>query len=139
VHLAMHNLTAANAAIDAAAKLEPTGGEVALVRGLILDAESRPEEAIAQYEAAIRINGSDTQARASLAGTAMDLRRYDLAKTQFEALLAMGYRPSRMHFGLAQVAEASGDAKTAAAEYRLTLRLEPAFAPAKSALSRLGQ
>jgi Tfp pilus assembly protein PilF len=122
VHLAMHNLSAANAAIDAATRLEPTGGEVALVRGLILDAEGRPEDAIAQYE-----------------GTAMDLRRYDLAKTQFEALLAMGYRPSRMHFGLGQVAEAGGDKKTAAAEYRLALRLEPEFGPARAALSRLGQ
>jgi len=139
VHLAMHHLSAANTAIDAAARLEPTGGEVALVRGLILDAEGRSDEAIAQYETAIRLNGSDTQARASLAGTAMDLGRYDLAKTQFEALLAMGYRPSRMHFGLAQVAEAKGDPKTAVAEYRHALRLEPAFAPARAALSRLGQ
>ena len=30
------------------------------------------------------------------------------ARPQFEALLRMGYRPSRMHFGLAQIAEATG-------------------------------
>ncbi len=139
VHLARRDLSAATTAIDLAAKLEPGGGEVALVRGLILDAEGRGSDAIAQYETAIRVNGSDTQARANLAGTAMDLRRYDLARTEFEALLALGYRPSRMHFGLAQVAEATGDTRKAVAEYRRALQLEPAFAPARTALSRLGQ
>jgi len=40
---------------------------------------------------------------------------------------------------LDRVAEATGDAKKAAAEYRLALQLEPTFAPAKAALSRLPQ
>src|SRR5581483_775616 len=117
----------------------PTSGEVAVVRGSILEDQGRAADAFAQYDAAILANGSDPQARAHLASLAMDLKRYDVARTQFDALLKLGYRPSRMHFGLAQVAEATGDRKTAAAEYRLALQLEPSFAPAREALARLPQ
>ena len=59
--------------------------------------------------AAMRDNPSDPQARARLASLAMRTKLFDAAQPQFEALLRMGYRPSRMHFGLAQIAEAKGD------------------------------
>jgi arylsulfatase A-like enzyme/Tfp pilus assembly protein PilF len=138
VLVAMNDLARAQQKVDAAAKLEPASGEVALVRGSILEKLGRGREALAQYEAAVRANGSDAQARASLASLAMRARLYDVAKPQFEALLQMGYRPSRMHFGLAQIAEARGDAKTAAAEYRRALQLEPGLTEAKAALAKLG-
>jgi Tfp pilus assembly protein PilF len=93
---------------------------------------------MADYAAAVRTNGSDPQARARLASLAMRTRQYDVAQAQFEALLRMGYRPSRMHFGLAQVAEAKGDSARAMAEYREAVRLEPSFADAIAALARLG-
>jgi hypothetical protein len=63
---------------------------------------------------------------------------YEIAKPHIERLLAMGYRPARMHFGLAQIAEARADTKTAITEYREALRLEPGLAEAKTALTRLG-
>ena len=139
IYLSQRNPAKAAEAIEAAAKLEPTSGEVAVVRGSILEDQGRAADAFAQYDAAILANGSDPQARAHLASLAMDLKRYDVARTQYDALLKLGYRPSRMHFGLAQVAEATGDRKTAAAEYRLALQLEPSFAPAREALARLPQ
>jgi Tfp pilus assembly protein PilF len=111
---------------------------VARIRGSILERQGRGADALAQYEAAVRANGSDTQARAGLASLAMRMRQYDAAKSQFEKLLQMGYRPSRMHFGLAQIAEAQGDLKLAASEYRQALQLEPGLAEAKAALSKLG-
>lgn len=138
VFLAMNDPARAQQKIDAAARIEPGSSEVALVRGSVLEAMGRAGEALAQYESAVRLNGSDTQARASLASLAMRTRQYDAAKPQFEQLLAMGYRPSRMHFGLAQIAEARGDRATAANEYREALRLEPALAEARAALTRLG-
>jgi hypothetical protein len=68
----------------------------------------------------------------------MRTKEYDRAQPQFEALLKMGYRPSRMHFGLAQIAEAKADLRRAIVEYREAVRLEPTFADAKAALARLG-
>ena len=139
VRLARHEFEKAAEAIDAAAKLEPSSGEVALVRGSILEEQGHSAEALAQYETAVKANPSDASARASLVSLAMDTRRYDLAKPQFEALIKLGYRPSRMHFGLGQIAEAAGDKKSAAAEYRRALQIEPALTEARNALARLGQ
>jgi Tfp pilus assembly protein PilF len=68
----------------------------------------------------------------------MSLKQFDLARPQFETLVQMGYRPSRMHFGLAQIAEALGDTKKAIDEYRLALKLEPGLKEASAALARLG-
>ena len=138
VFLAMGDVARAQQKIDAAAAREPGSSEVALVRGEILERQGRYAEALAQYDAAVHANGSDPQARASLASLAMQLRQYDAAKPQFEKLIEMGYRRSRMHFGLAQIAEARGDVRTAAAEYRRALALEPGLAEARAALAKLG-
>jgi choline-sulfatase len=138
VYLAQGDLTRALQKVEESSRLEPASGEIALVRGTIYERQGLASQALAQYDAAVRANGSDAQARASVASLAMRVGQYDMARPQFEALLKMGYRPSRMHFGLGQVAEAKGDAKTAVAQYRLALMVEPGLAPAKAALSRLG-
>jgi arylsulfatase A-like enzyme/Tfp pilus assembly protein PilF len=123
---------------DAAARIEPGSGDVAVVRGMIYERMGQTAQAMAQYAAGIRANPSDPQARARLASLAMRAKMFDQAQPQFEALLKMGYRPSRMHFGLAQIAEAKGDVAGARAEYREALRLEPNFVDARTALARLG-
>ena len=118
--------------------IEPGSGDISVVRGQIHERAGRTAEAIANYTAAVRANGSDPQARARLASLAMRTRQFDIARPQFETLLRMGYRPSRMHFGLAQIAEATGDPQRAIVEYREAIRIEPSFADAKTALARLG-
>jgi arylsulfatase A-like enzyme/Tfp pilus assembly protein PilF len=123
---------------ELAAGIEPASGDIYLVRGQIHERAGRTTEAIVEYTAAVRANGSDPQARARLASLAMRTRQFEIAKPQFESLLKMGYRPSRMHFGLAQIAEAMGDTGRAIAEYREAVRLEPSFADAKAALAKLG-
>jgi arylsulfatase A-like enzyme/Tfp pilus assembly protein PilF len=122
---------------DEAASVEPGNAGVPLVRGMILEQQGQPRQALAQYAAAVHANGSDPTSRARLASLAMRLKEFDQAEPQFQALLRLGYRPSRMHFGLGQVAEAKGDAARAIAEYRETIKLEPSFAEARNALTRL--
>jgi len=121
-----------------AARIEPGSGDIAVVRGQIYERAGQAPQAIAEYSAGVRANPSDPQGRARLASLAMRTRQFEVAQPQFEALLGMGYRPSRMHFGLAQIAEAKGDRARAVTEYREALRLEPTFADAKAALARLG-
>jgi len=123
---------------ELAAGIEPGSGDIYVVRGQIHERAGRTSDAIADYTTAVRANGSDPQARARLASLAMRTRQFDIARPQFESLLRMGYRPSRMHFGLAQIAEALGDTGRAIAEYREAIRLEPSFADAKAALAKLG-
>jgi Tfp pilus assembly protein PilF len=138
VYLAVGDLSKAQQQIDAAAQVEAGSSEAATVRGAILEKQGRVNEALSQYDLAVRMNGSDPEARVSLASLAMRTRHYDAAKPQFEKLLEMGYRPSRMHFGLAQIAEAHGDTKKAIEEYRLALQAEPGLSEARAALTRLG-
>jgi len=137
-YLAQGDTTRALQQVGEASGIEPGSGDVSVVRGMIEERAGRTTEAIAAYTAAVRANGSDPQARARLASLAMRARLFDIAHPQFEALLRMGYRPSRMHFGLAQIAEAKDDRARAIAEYREALKLEPSFADAKAALARLG-
>ncbi|MCU1385177.1 MAG: hypothetical protein JWL71_3874 [Acidobacteria bacterium] len=138
VYLAQGDTTRAMQQADEAAAIEPGSGDVSVVLGTIHERAGRTPQAMAAYMAAVRANGSDPQARAHVASLAMRTRQFAVAQPQFEALLRMGYRPSRMHFGLAQIAEAEGDAARAVAEYREAVRLEPSFADAKAALARLG-
>lgn len=138
VYLAMDDLPRAQQKVDAAARLMPSSSEIVVVRGAILEKQGRVPDALAQYAAAVRANGSDPQARASIVSLAMQTRQYDVAKPQLEALLQMGYRPARMHFGLAQIAEAQGDVTRARTEYRRALEIEPGLTAARAALTRLG-
>ena len=137
-YLAQGDTTRAMQQTDEAAAIEPGSGDVRVVRGTIHERAGRMPQALAEYAAAVSANGSDQQARARLASLAMRTRQFDVARPQFEALLRMGYRPSRMHFGLAQIAEATGDTALAITEYREAIRLEPSFADARTALARLG-
>jgi arylsulfatase A-like enzyme/Tfp pilus assembly protein PilF len=137
-YLAQGDTTRALQQIDLAAGIEPGSGDVMVVRGQIHERANRTADAVSDYTAAVRTNGSDPQARARLASLAMRTRQFDIARPQFETLLRMGYRPSRMHFGLAQIAEAAGDRQLAINEYREAIRLEPSFADAKAALAKLG-
>ena len=137
-YLAQGDTTRALQQATEAAGIEPGSGDVSIVRGTIDERDGRMPQAMAEYAAAVRANGSDPQARARLASLAMRTRQFDVARPQFETLLRMGYRPSRMHFGLAQIAEAKGDAAGAIAGYREAIRLEPSFADARAALAKLG-
>ena len=137
-HLAQGDTTRALQKANEAAGVEPGSGDIAVVRGQIHERAGQPSQAMAEYAGAVRANPSDPQARARLASLAMRTKQFDAAQPQFEALLRMGYRPSRMHFGLAQIAEAKGDLTRAVVEYREAVRLEPSFADARAALARLG-
>jgi arylsulfatase A-like enzyme/Tfp pilus assembly protein PilF len=138
VYLAQKDLARATQKIEEAATIEPAGSEVTLVRGMIAEEQGHTAQALAQYAAAVEANGSDPQARVQLASLALRTKQPAVAQAQFEALLELGYRPARMHYGLARAAEEQGDVKHAIAEYRLALQLEPSMSPAREALSKLG-
>ncbi|HEY2904367.1 MAG TPA: sulfatase-like hydrolase/transferase [Vicinamibacterales bacterium] len=137
-HLALNAVDAAERDIADAERIEPASDEALLVRGMISEQRGDAPRALDDYAAAAAANASNTQARARLAGLALQAAQYDKARTQFEALLRMNYRPSRMHYGLGQVAQAQGNTSGAIAEYRVALRLEPTFAEARTALHQLG-
>jgi arylsulfatase A-like enzyme/Tfp pilus assembly protein PilF len=138
IYLSQNDFIRATQKVEEAARIEPGSSEATLARGMIAEQQGQHTLARTQYEAAVHANGSDVQARVQLASLLLRLNQPAAASGQFETLLGMGYRPARMHYGLAQAAEAQGDVKRAIAEYRLALQLEPALTPAKDALAKLG-
>ena len=102
-HLAMGDADAALRDLADAAAIEPGTDEVLLVRGMVHEQQRNGQAALADYQAAVASNGSNAAARARLAAMALQLGRYDAAREQFETLLRMNYRPSRMHFGLGPI------------------------------------
>ena len=137
-HLALNSTDAAERDIGEAERIEPASDETLLMRGMIREQQGDTARRSTTTRPPPRANASNTQARARLAGLALQAAQYDKARSQFEALLQLNYRPSRMHFGLGQVAQAQGNTSGAIAEYRLALRLEPTFAEARTALHQLG-
>jgi len=138
VYLALGNAPRALDQVNSAGQLEPGNGEVSLVRGMALEQLQQFQAAIAAYQSAVKANGFDIKARASLGGLALQMNLPDEAREQFEMLLKMGYRPSRMHLGLGHVARINGDRSRAEAEFRLALELEPGLNEARVALAQIG-
>ena len=125
--------------LDQAAAVEPLSPEVAATKGRLAERQGRNGDALAQDQAAVNLNPSYAQARAWLANTAMRQGRFDVAGTQFAALLALGYQPARSHYGLGLVAEGMGDRARASKEYALALQLDPKLGAAREALDRLAK
>jgi arylsulfatase A-like enzyme/Tfp pilus assembly protein PilF len=94
-------------------------------------------EAFAALQRAVELNEADPRARSSLASTAMHLKDYDTAQTQYEALVELQHEVAPAHYNLGLLAAARGDQAEAKRRYQLALKADPAFKPAQDALARL--
>lgn len=135
--LASGDIAAARGRVAAAATLDPGSFDVALVTGLVLEAERRPAEAADAYARAIAINPANPRPRMRLIGVASELKRFDVAEREARTLLDSNYRPSRMHLTLGGLAQLQGRIPEAAQHYREALRLEPGLVMAEQALRQL--
>jgi len=135
--LASGDIDAARSRLETAATLDPGSFDVALVTGLLLEAERRPAEAADAYARAIAVNPANPRPRMRLIGVASELKRFDVAEREARTLLDRDYRPSRMHLTLGGLAQLQGRTAEAAQHYREALRLEPGLAMAEQALRQL--
>ena len=138
LHLEHGDVPSARTAVEAASKLAPQSFDVALVTGRVLEAEGKFIDAIEAYQQAVARNGANPRPRMLLARLASRINRLDIAETQFRALLAMGYQPSRTHVALGGIAQIRGLRDQAIGHYREALRLEPGLPIAAEGLRRLG-
>jgi Tfp pilus assembly protein PilF len=67
----------------------------------------------------------------------MRLGDFDLAREQFEQMVALGYQLAPAHFNLGVIAARQGNAAEAVRRYRLALQADPGFKPASEALAKL--
>lgn len=138
LHLERGDVAEARAAVEAASTIAPESFDVALVTGRVLEGEGKAIEAIEAYGQAIVRNGANPRPRLLLARLAARLNRLDIAETQFRALLAMDYQPSRTRVALGGIAQIRGQRDQAIGHYREALRLEPGLPVAIEGLRRLG-
>ena len=79
----------------------------------------------------------NVRARAGLGSEAMRLGRVDVAKTQLEQLVQLGYQVAPSHFNLGIIAAGTGDRAEAERRFHLALKADPQFKPALDALAKL--
>lgn len=135
--LASDNVSEARAHLAQATALDPGSFDVALVTGLVLEAERRPADAADAYARAIAVNPANPRPRMRLIGVASELKRFDVAEREARTLLARNFRPSRMYLTLGGLAQLQGRTAEAAQHYRDALRLEPGLTMAAEALRQL--
>jgi choline-sulfatase len=105
--------------------------------GVVYRKAERWIEAADAFTRAVELNSVNVRARASLGSVAMRLGRIDVARTQFEALVQLGYVVAPSHFNLGIIAASKGDRAEAERRYRLAIQADPHFKPAIDALAKL--
>jgi len=108
-------------------------------RGVTEDELGRTADAIADYSAALKIGPSFGPALNNRANALRRQNRLAEAKADYQAALEAGDREKEYpYYGLGQIAEAEGDAKAAAEDYRMALAANGQYMLAAQRLSALG-
>lgn len=119
--------------------LEPLSFYGHYTLGVIHQKAGQQPEALEELSKAVALNGNDPRARGNLAQAAMKLGRLDLAREQSEKMIELGYRVAPAHYNLGVIAARLGNQTEAARHYRDALAADPAFQPAREALSKIGK
>jgi arylsulfatase A-like enzyme/Tfp pilus assembly protein PilF len=117
--------------------LEPRSFYGHYTLGVIYQRAQRWPDALAAFRRAVELNTVDPRARANLGSVSMRLGDFDLAREQFEQMVALGYQLAPAHFNLGVIAARQGNAAEAVRRYRLALQADPGFKPASEALAKL--
>jgi choline-sulfatase len=107
--------------------------------GVIHEKAGQLNEAAAEFTRAVELNGRDPRARGNLAQVAMQTGAFEVARVQCEKMIELGYRVAPAHYNLGILAERAGQVAEAKRRYTLALEADPAFAPARERLTRLGK
>ncbi|HEY2069928.1 MAG TPA: tetratricopeptide repeat protein [Rhizomicrobium sp.] len=108
-------------------------------RGVTLDELGRTDEAIGDYSAALKLAPQFAPALNNRANAERRLGRLPEAKADYQAALAANDKEKEYpYYGLGQIAEAEGNAKDAAEDYRMALAANGQYTLAAQRLAALG-
>jgi tetratricopeptide (TPR) repeat protein len=105
--------------------------------GVVHSRAKQYADAFRAFSEAVRLNLRDGRAAANLADAAMRTSQIDVAREQFNHMIELGFRPAPAHYNLGLLAQRGGDLRAARTHFAAALKADPAFAPAKDALSKL--
>ena len=117
--------------------LSPQSDYASYTLGVVYRRAGQSAEAFDAFTRAVELNPMNVRARVGLGSEAMRLGRVDVAKTQFEQLVQLGYQVAPSHFNLGIIAAGAGDRAEAERRFRLALKADPQFKPALDALAKL--
>jgi Flp pilus assembly protein TadD len=104
--------------------------------GVVLAREGSPAEAVASYEAALRLRPRYAEAHSNLGVALMALGRHEEAIAQYQAALAIWPEYAAAHNNLGVALASTGDTEGAIRHYREALRIRPDDAEAHNNLGK---
>jgi len=109
------------------------------LRGTALDALSRPADALADYDASLKLSPASAAALNNRANLLRRLGRLEEARRDYRASLAAGNsQPEYPYYGLGQIAEAGGFTDAARGYYAQAVAANPSYRLAAERLDALG-
>ncbi|MDB6122379.1 MAG: repeat-containing protein YrrB [Pedosphaera sp.] len=105
--------------------------------GLDLAKEGRVQEAIAHYEAALRIKPDQIEARVNLGSALLDSGRLDDAMTHFQEAIKINPQSAVAYYNIGNTLDRQGKPQDAMAYYRKALQFNPSYADAYNNLACL--
>jgi tetratricopeptide (TPR) repeat protein len=104
----------------------------------ILVLQHHYQEAVPDYQEAIRLDPSYAEARNNLGFALAELGRLDEAVVQYREALRLDWHYALAHFNLGSALMRLGQRQEAAARFREALQIQPDYPAAKEQLQKLG-
>jgi tetratricopeptide (TPR) repeat protein len=136
-HLQMRNSPAARADFEAARQIAPSDPTVYNNLALVSLQENKPEDALASFENALRVDGTNFVALNGIIAQYARSKELDKAHSRVDQALGAYPNVAWLHFLKGQVYGYQGNGQAAEAEFRRTLEIDPNYLAAYSSLAAI--
>lgn len=136
-HLQMKNLVGARQDFEAARLIAPNDPGVHNSLAAVSLNENKPEDAVASYENALKVDATNFAALSGLLNLYVRTQDFSKAHGRIDQALSSYPNNASLHYLKAQVYNAQNNAQSAEAELRKTLEIDPNYIAAYSALGAL--
>jgi tetratricopeptide (TPR) repeat protein len=135
--LQLKNSDAARQDFEAARQLAPSDPGVYNSLALVSVTENKPQDAIAAFENALRVDATNFIALNGIISMYARSNELDKAHARVDQALSSYPNVSWLHFLKGQINRLQNNASGAEAEYRRALELDPSYLPAYSSLAEI--
>ena len=135
--LQQRNLPAARQDFEAAKQVAPNDPTVYNNLALVSAAENKPEDAMAAFENALRVDATNFVALNGIITQYAQTKEFDKAHSRVDQALNAYPNVSWLHYLKGQVYALQGNGSAAEGEYRRALEIDPNYLPAYSSLAAL--
>ncbi len=135
--LQLKNLDAARQDFENARQIGPNDPTVHNNLALLAAVENKPDEAMAAYENALKVDATNFVALNGLMGQYARAKEFDKAHTRIDQIISSYPNNASLHFLKGQIYTFQGNGSAAEAEFRRSLEIDQNYLAAYSALATL--